>query len=140
MQAFASRQADSEVRARLLAALAADSSDERFRAVAAESNNLARRWSRHYRDQVLERVDAWAQANGVPADILEVKPGQEPPGSSSGHGVDVSGNPYGAATLAVGKREVDVERLRDLICEAVREMPLSDLLRLPIPAEYMLRR
>ncbi|CAN5427277.1 hypothetical protein BH11ACT8_BH11ACT8_01810 [soil metagenome] len=140
MRAFAERQSADDVSQRLLGALDATETDgslQAFDGVLAASPSLARRWRRHYRDKILERVDAWARANDVSLALLAAAPKVAVPrsyGVTGTHPAAASASPRGS-----GDRTFDEDEFRANVCRVVMQMPLADLLRIPLPAEYMLR-
>ena len=103
-------------------------------ALRGESRLLAR-WRADQTDHYSRVVEEWAKTHEVSADLYEAKP--EPPrvrGASARRHVPASHPREREAGLSSGEIQV----LRARVIAAVQRMPLADLLRMPIPIEYLL--
>lgn len=123
MRAFAERQGDGT---RQALATALDSADpiRDFDMEVRRTSNLERRWKRDLHTNVTRHVLAWAARHEIPLTDLQVDP--EPPASPT-------------EPPQVPQRR-DEEVLRRRILRALESMPLSELLKIPIPVEYVLRQ
>ncbi len=126
MRDFAEAQPD-DARATLLTALDGTNPVGDFEALVRRTPTLERHWKRALHANVLDRVSTWAVQNGIPLSELEVVP-------------EVRTPPQPRLLPAPPKTSPEDDDLRQRILSAVAAMPLSELLKLPIPVEYVLRR
>ena len=132
MTTFADEQAG-PIQTALRGALQVDDPLRAFDDELGRSPSTERRWRRALRAKVTQRVAAWAQQNDIPVRDLESE--EQPP-------------PKAAKTAKTAARISadtaswvdDDTQLRERILRAVSAMPLSELLKLAIPVEYVLRR
>lgn len=109
----------------LEAALQEDDPVAGFLRVTRENESIKRRWSKFLRTCVLETAVSWAAANNIPrADIFAsaAKPA----------------SPLRHSQEPVAKEEDSDARRR--VLTILESMPLHELLRLPVPLEYALKR
>lgn len=99
-----------------------------FSRLTRDNSTIKRRWSKYLRNRVLNDAMAWARKNDIPRDHIlsssTLTPTPPPPLEKT------VGNLRGA-------EEIDARRRVLAILES---MPLHELLRLPIPLEYSLKR
>lgn len=128
MHEFA-RNESGEDRARLEAVLTSSDALDAFAEAVRRPAPLARRWRRAFRSQATAVLERWATENGLTLTSLAAPATQSQHATSSGSspGVDALD---GADEAALRKKILDV----------LAAMPLGELLRLPIPVEYVLRR
>lgn len=135
MRTFASEGVDGDPLSDLLVALDAMHPIESFTEAVRAEPDTARRWGRIYRERVMTLAFEWSDRHGIPrAQILQPlgKPRAE-------------ARPAGAERPSPGARSQERDwqeyeaHVRAQVVGAVQRMPLTDLLRLPIPVEYLLR-
>lgn len=127
MQDFASAWTDETDRAAMQDALASSTPEEsamNFTRLLRARSPIGAAWHLTRLSQVSEAIAAWKQAHQ-----LEVQ-----------HLVPTQAGERRSTIGSVPSIGIDEEGLRSRILEAVQRMPLSDLLRLPIPAEHLLSR
>lgn len=94
-----------------------------FFKVTRDNDGLKRRWSKYHRTRILETAVAWAAANAIPrSDIFG------------------AGTPVQAAPAVFVSAKVEDSDARRRVLDILESMPLHELLRLPIPLEYSLKR
>lgn len=128
---FAREHESSDASAALNEALSGSAPVFGFSKVLRDHLSTARAWKKFLRARVIERIMAWAEENAIdPVDL------REPPRSEmvEKNGV-LTGAPDASVTWVPGEGDV-----RDRILDILALMPTSELLRLPIPVEYALRR
>lgn len=123
MRQFAEAEADLDVREALEAGLRTSEPVRGFSAVMRAQKGVDRRWKRYLRTRVLDRATAWARGEGIPLEDLEAAPRKN--------------DPRTVATRTVESTAHDVRRQ---ILAIIEQLPTSELLRLPIPVEYALKR
>lgn len=125
--------ASPQAQQKLSAALDAHEPIEAFYDELNSHQNVSRRWSNRYRQLLTQRADAWADDNGIPRQFLrETRTAQ--------HEAHLRDFPASTSKLSIPAAASDTELgERALILRAVERMSLAELLRLPIPAEYLLR-
>ncbi|WP_161968853.1 UPF0158 family protein [Curtobacterium oceanosedimentum] len=129
MQEFASDQSDHEVRDALIEGLSDADPARGFARVLRQHDASARRWKRFLRERIIDRAVAWAINHDLDPQVV-VAGGSDRPASP-------------ASNDASRRSDAPVERtdeLRHQIMTVLASMPLSELMRLPIPIEYMFRR
>lgn len=93
---------------------------------------LNRDWSRFMRLRTLELISEWAHSNEIP--LWQLKQDVGLPGrkrfDNDGAAAPVTDSPTTG---------IDADTVRRTVIRAVERMPLSELLRLSIPVEYLLR-
>ncbi len=95
---------------------------------------LTHSWHSWRLSKVGTHIDEWAARNNVMIDAFETPaPLRAAPSLSEGL-TSIQ------ATAQVGEGEFDLETVRTTMHRAIDKMGLADLLRLPIPAEHLLRR
>lgn len=101
---------------------------------------LQRSWRRHFTEQVTAAITRWMLQEEITADIyhMPAKP-REGVATRAGARKTETGGPSQEASAAWQRTDSSGD-LRQQVLEAVARMPLSELLRLPIPAEYLLRQ
>ncbi|QWF22366.1 hypothetical protein KM427_01005 [Nocardioides sp. LMS-CY] len=138
MRAFAEGVQDPTRNAELLASLDTASSVENFNAQVRSHQGTARRWGRFYRDHVMRHAFRWAEDNSVPRErLFRAGDGGErpsPPAALSDKLREGPGDTHGDDLANYESRA------RAAVISAVERMPLAELLRLPIPVEYLIRR
>lgn len=123
MREFAEAEADADIRKELEAGLATSEPVRGFSAVIRAQKGVDRRWKRHLRTRVLDRATAWAREAGIPLEDLEAAPQKNDPRA-------------GATRTA----ELTAQDMRGQVLAILEQLPTSELLRLPIPVEYALKR
>jgi len=120
MEQFAAQQ-HAATETKLRAALGEDDASRAFEKQTRLISGLERRWRRTVRTHVTARLRSWAGTNSIPLDDLVADPSDEV-------AADLPGDldPEGA--------------LRQRILRALSAMPLNELLRIPVPIEYILRQ
>lgn len=92
-----------------------------------ENDTAKRRWSKYLRSRVLETAVTWAEANGIPRSAIFARPVPE---------LALPATPVRSNRM----NEDDDQHARRRVLDILASMPLHELLRLPIPLEYSLRR
>jgi hypothetical protein len=131
MRSFATtREGDGQKR--LLGALDGSNPASAFTREIRLTPGLAQVWHISRARQVAEHLAEWAKKNDVTVEIVEQRPRRE--GVPTEKGADaLDGRSQEPATI-------EFDRVRESVIEAVRRMPVSDLLRLPIPIEFLVGR
>jgi hypothetical protein len=139
MQEFTAQVEGSE-RPLLEEALREDKALAAFTSLVRSHSALAERWNRYRLESVTRRVSHWMRQHDLELDLYERnlwqsfrgQRGRATPGASSIRGeVDQPRTRHGG---------VSVESVRSRVSAAVARMPLSELLQLRLPVEYMLDR
>lgn len=166
MRDFTERERDAEVREALEVALRDPKApDKSFRAAVRDRESLSRRWGRHFRALVMSAAEDWARLNGL--ELAAIIRDSRTPGHGDQLGKTAPAAGASGAHLAPSSerataskadnlvddvlrfsgswatgadRAMDDSELRIRLLKAIASMPLGELLRLPIPAEYLLRR
>lgn len=107
-----------EVAEALLAGLAEQDPAHGFGRAVRQFIPASRRWKRYLQDHVLLRARTWAAENGIPLSDLS------------------NGMPRLTKEPVLAARTESDEALRSRVLDVLVRMPLSELLRLPIPIEY----
>lgn len=123
MRQFAAAEPEPEIREALEAGLATSEPVRGFSAVMRAQKGVDRRWKRYLRTRVLDRATAWAREAGIPLEDLEAAPRRNDPRAG-----------------ATRTGELAAQDLRSQILAIIEQLPTSELLRLPIPVEYALKR
>lgn len=123
MREFAEAEADADIRQELEAGLATSEPVRGFSAVIRAQKGVDRRWKRHLRTRVLDRATAWAREAGIPLEDLEA--------------ASQKNDPRAGATRTA---ELTAQDMRGQVLAILEQLPTSELLRLPIPVEYALKR
>lgn len=121
MRDFASTQ-QGDIAFTLEAALAEEDPVAAFLRTVRDNDSVKRRWSKYLRSRVLDTAVTWATANGIPRTDIFTKPALKP-----------------SAQPATDDRSDD-DDARSRVLDILGTMPLHELLRLPIPLEYALKR
>ncbi|MCF6378158.1 hypothetical protein L2K70_11145 [Nocardioides KLBMP 9356] len=135
------------VRADLEAALASDHPLDAFRSAVWSHHQTRRRWEGMLRHRLMDRARDWARAEGIDYNTLlsehteTVHPPvrQQPAGSPAGESARDSRTAPPGVPGAHGARGAE-EELRRAVLAVLADLPLGELLRLPIPLEHVLRR
>ena len=127
MRSFAESETG-DPRDQLTEALRAEDPVGSFHRVVRANDSLKRRWNRHLRRNVLDTALAWARENGIADGDIFVAPAERKAHSAA---------PEPPAT---GRVPANDEQIRQRVLGILAEMPLHELLRLPIPLEYSLTR
>jgi len=141
MTAFAARTGPGAFSDELESCVAADDGGASFRAFMQNNQNAGRRWRRFLREKIVTFALEWATLNGLPSSTVVAAPAT-PSGPRADAGAPTRDAAASSATpihAGLGADAYDAE-VRSRLVSAVREMPLADLLKLPIPVEYLLRR
>ncbi len=125
MRDFAATQRG-EVARSLNEALGEDDPIDGFMGFLRRNESVKRRWNKFLRSRVLETAIGWAKENGIPRSDIFSSPAEKPASQSTPQ-------PNLAAKVAD-------EDTRRRVLEVLASMPLHELLRLPIPLEYSLKR
>lgn len=99
-----------------------------FHRVTQENGSIKRRWSKYLRTRVLDTAVTWATSNSIPRSEIFTS--------------SVSMNALSAPKAQV-KEAADISGdidARQRVLDILESMPLHELLRLPIPLEYSLKR
>ncbi len=99
--------------------------------VAARYAGVIADWSAVRLREVRARVEAWTHDNDLVLDLGQERPPLTPPPRSRPYNV-------ARAALASASSPVGDDELRERVLSAVRRMSRAELLRLPIPIEYIL--
>ncbi len=142
MRTFTAALSDTETTRALADSLTSPSPIESFKSVLRSHQGLARKWGKYYRQHVTRYAFEWADSHGIPrVEVVDSSRLSAPQAQSSLVQPDpnqsASAHPAPAASLGATSEYEALVRSR--IAEAVNEMPLVDLLRLPIPAQYLIR-
>lgn len=138
MRAFAEGVQEPKRNAELLASLDTASSVENFNTQVRLHQGTARRWGRFYRDQVMRHAFRWAENNSVPRErLFRAGDGGARPTPSTALSDKLREGTGGARRDDLTSYE---SRARAAVITAVERMPLAEVLRLPIPVEYLIRR
>ncbi len=141
MRDFVDALEDGDVKAALASALERPEGHRDFGTLIRQLG-LASRWYPELFKRVTDHVTTWAAANGVQDDLFESK---EHPGPAL-RPLPPAGplRPF-APSVSVWSRgtrltrpSATTEAIRARVMAAIQRMPLADLLRLAIPAEYLL--
>lgn len=122
MREFANAEADPQLRLELQAALQTERPAAEFAARLRQTTTALYRWNRWREQRVGTVIQEWARTHQVDVAVYE-EPEQRLPEPAS----------------VFGER-LDDETLRRRLHEAVDRMPVAELLRLPIPLEYLISR
>lgn len=122
MNEFAGGVRDSTVKAILDESLAAEDPVRGFSAALRNDEASSRRWKRYLKQRVLDRATSWAVSNDIALSEIEASAG-----------APVS-DKIGASNAETGSH------IRSEILAVLALLPTSELLRLPIPVEYALKR
>lgn len=134
MRAFIEMVGDPDKAAGLSAAVATPSGPQAFIAEVRAHQGSARKWGRFYREHVMQRAFSWAEDNSVPREAL-LQP------AANEHHASVAPEAKAQTPHAASRDDADYEkRVRAAIASAVEQMPLAELLRLRISAEYLIGR
>lgn len=127
MREFAAAEADKDVREALQKGLAQTEPIRGFAGATRRFEASGRRWKKFLKKRVLDRATTWAHDNGIAlADIERVS--------------------LGAVSVQAVHTDTDTgtvsgdSETRRRILAILALLPMSDLLRLPIPVEYALKR
>jgi hypothetical protein len=140
MRAFVSQLPLSEQRDQLNAALDSEHPLATFVRTARALPDVERSWRRTFTEEVTSAITRWMRQEQLTVDIYHMPsaPSREP-----GRHVRTAGSmadaPAKQSTLFQHEGD-SPDELRRQVLEAVGRMSLSELLRLPIPAEYLLLR
>lgn len=135
MRSFVEALSDPERAASLEKALAEPTAVESFTSQVRAHQGTARKWGRFYRDHVLQHAVAWAEDSGVPLERLFRAT------ATDRHVAATVPEERARDSSATSPGTTDYERrVRAAVASAVDRMPLAELLRLSIPAEYLIRR
>lgn len=140
MRDFVAELPEAEQRDRLAESLDADDPVAHFNGVLRSDPAMTRSWRKYHRSRVTAVVDAWAIANDIPKEDLRARSA-----SNEGRLVDehsLGGDPPSIPSNNWAPNPLDAsgsDAVRQRVVRAVELMPLSELLRLPIPVEYLLR-
>jgi hypothetical protein len=138
MRQFASHLSDEEATRELLEGLDGAEPVSSFSRLIRTHTGLSDKWQQDLREHVLVEIENWAEENRIPTADLTPQPVTSTPQGSSAHTSTVL--PSGTADAgAAGPTAHDGEALRAQVLAALERMTLAELLRLPIPAEYLLR-
>ncbi|MGM1058548.1 UPF0158 family protein [Saccharothrix sp. Mg75] len=135
MKAFASETSEPE-RALLEDALKKEKPLAAFTSMVRSNTSLTERWNRFRLGRVTARVKDWMQQHGLEFDLYDVD-------SLTGRKRQRDqGGTFGSVTSRTDRTTprsgVDSEQVRARVHRAVARMPLSELLQLRIPVEYIL--
>lgn len=156
MNGFAAGLDDVVQRDRLMTALNASKPFAEFAAYMRKNAGLRALWRARFHQHVISVITEWLQSNDLAIDIYRVT--SDALKAQRSHQADVGSmskamrsgtrmyrapGSYESATAdpvrSVQRSEVAVDGLRHRIVRAVSLMPLHELLKLPIPVEYVLR-
>lgn len=138
MHAFVGQLPAGPEKDELEAALRAERPVTSFVEASRSHPEIDRSWRYNLTEQVTAAITRWMQKEQITTDIFhmptrkDVRGQQEFSPSTTADDVPVS--------QAITRRAGSSDELRQQVLEAVARMSLSELLRLPIPAEYLLRR
>ena len=121
MREFADAETDSPLKTDLHAALGAERPAAEFAARLRQTPTALHRWNRWREQRVATVIQEWARNNQLELSLYEA---QARPAEPTG--------------LFTGT--LDDEMLRRRLHEAIDKMPAPELLRLPIPLEYLISR
>lgn len=127
MGEFAASQVDEDVKSALLAALTEDVPVRAFSRTIRNLEPVGKRWKRHLKKRVLDRTNTWATEKNIPLSAIERA---EAPNKAE----------TAVPTRLTRSGEADDEPMKARVLGILASMPLSELLRLPIPVEYALKR
>ncbi|WP_226531968.1 hypothetical protein [Microbacterium paraoxydans] len=111
-----------DIAAKLEAALGEEDPVAGFLRIAKDNDSVKRRWRKYLRSRVLDTAVTWATANGIPRSDIFTTPVAPPAAQPTA--VETSND----------------EDARRRVLDILSAMPLHELLRLPIPLEYALKR
>lgn len=120
MSEFADAEADAPLKTELQAALQTDRAAGAFAARIRQTPTAFHRWNRWREQRVAAVIEEWARGHHLDVAIHE-----EPPRRLAE-----------SSRLFVGG--VDDQTLREQLHKAIDKMPVAELLRLPIPLEYLI--
>jgi hypothetical protein len=137
MTAFVRALSESEVSAALADALTSSRPVDSFKSVVRSNQGIARKWGKFYREHVVRHALSWAEANDIQRAQIVDGPRPGPVAAPTGGSEVVPAKAAStSADLTVGS---DYEALvRSKVADAIQRMPLPDLLRLPVPAQYLI--
>lgn len=125
MKEFAAELPQGAERETLLAALNKDNSAGAFSLAVRNDEKMERAWRSFLQRRVLDRAQLWARENRIPVSDLT---------ANRGRGAIVGSHHH------VPLRDKEEAQLRERVLTILGAMPLSELLKLPIPIEYTLLR
>lgn len=127
MKEFAAVDPQNPTRDLLASALQGDEAIRAFSGALKSSPASAKRWKKFLRSKVLQKMQDWAEANGISTNEIEIAPVVvSAPSPEPQEGVDVNSNGSDS-------------EMRERILAVFAAMPLHELLKLPVPLEYSLR-
>jgi hypothetical protein len=132
MRAFIAAMGESPRRGALESAMTSGTPIRAFVRTALELG-INDQWSAFRLARVRERIEAWAAQHGLQQLDLSVE--QEPITTPSSR--RARAEPRASHRISSAGRS-SVDELRDRVCVAVRQMSRGELLRLPIPLEYLI--
>jgi len=128
MHEFASAQENEDVKQVLLSALDEDVPVRGFSRAVRSLEVAGRRWKRYLKKRVLDRATTWATAQSIPISVIESVEAPMKAEDPTSH----SAYPAEAVT--------DEAAMKSRVLNILSAMPLSELLRLPIPVEFALKQ
>ncbi len=140
MRDFVSRLPAGAERDQLTGALADEHPLSAFTGAIRALPALQRAWRRNLTDQVTAAITRWILRENITVDIYRMPPTRRDETSDRISADRVEAEDPSQKSSAVSHETDSSDDLREQVLEAVARMPLSELLRLPIPAEYLLRR
>jgi hypothetical protein len=138
MRTFVSQLPPGEERDQLNAALHNDHPLSAFVAAIRVHQDIERSWRHTFTEEVTSAITRWMRQEHLTADIYHMPsmPNGEPVRHVSAVGTKTDRSAQ--QPILVRQKADSPDELRRQVLEAVARMSLSELLRLPIPAEYLL--
>lgn len=145
MREFANNMADGEAKSDLLLTLEREDPIQEFNKVVRSSRPIWKAWRRDWRQRITAGLVEWANRSGIAlAELMPVSASMQPSPTSRSLLEQASIGRDGLSAQRqldeadVGTRLGDVD-VRRIVVRAIERMPLADVLRLPIPIEYMIQ-
>jgi hypothetical protein len=132
MRGFVDQLSSDAEREELSLALGTERPLSAFAEALRKTPKIQREWYQALSGHVITKITEWATEEGLGIDIFQMS---VPPRRKSGRADEASTT----SRVSTGQ-DGSPDALRKQVLDAVARMPLSELLRLPIPAEYLLRR
>lgn len=145
MRTFTATLREGDVSLALADALASPRPADSFKTAVRANQGVARKWGKFFRENVTRHAFEWADSNGIQrAEIIDWRRTSAARTQQTDTSkADATAHPASRAEEPTESRPsdgADYEALvRSSIATAVERMPLSDLLRLPIPAQYLIK-
>lgn len=142
MRDFAEHLEPKSAAASLLSSLELEDPESSFRAAIGLQPQIRRRWEGYLRVALMDRMQAWSKEQGIAfEELLDARPqtGSDQPSLKQRASYVAQSWADGQSTATV-RTSTSEEDMRRQVFEVLAKLPLAELLKLPIPLEYTIRR